>query len=489
MRDHVLFVDDRFDLAQEPWVVPGDRLDILDAQPFAEGLRDLEDTFGGPLAERGDDLVARHAFQLGHPVEPVEIGFETAQRLLHRFGKAATDRHDLTDRFHRGRQFVLGALELLEREARDLGHDIVDRRFETGRGRAGDLVLDLVERIAHRQLGGDARDRETGRLRCQRGGPRHARVHLDHDQAAIFRIDRELDVRAAGFDPDLAQHVDAGGAHDLVFLVSQRQRRRHGDAVAGMHAHRIDILDRTDDDAIVLAVAHHLHLEFLPPEERFLDQDFGGGRGFEAFAHDPFELGLVIGDPAAGAAQREAGTDDRRQAGAFEHRKRLVHRIGDAAARAFEPDLVHRLAETLAVLGLVDRIGIGADHLHAVFLESAVVEQRQRAVERGLPAHRRQHRVGALLGDDLGDDLGRDRLDIGRVGHFRIGHDRGRVGVDQDDPVTLFLQRLDRLRARIVELAGLADDDGTCADDEDRGDVSAFGHQSFPDSNSRESGR
>ena len=168
MRDHVLFVDDRFDLAQEPRVVPGDRLDILDAQPLAEGLRDLEDALGGALAERGDDLVARHAFQLGHPVEPVEIGFETAQRLLHRFGKAATDRHDLTDRFHRGRQFVLGALELLEREARDLGHDIVDRRFETGGRRAGDLVLDLVERIAHRQLGGDARDREAGRLRCQR---------------------------------------------------------------------------------------------------------------------------------------------------------------------------------------------------------------------------------------------------------------------------------------------------------------------------------
>ena len=235
-----------------------------------------------------------------------------------------------------------------------------------------------------------------------------------------------------------------------------------------MHPHRIDIFDRADDDAIVLAVAHHLHFVFFPTEERFLDQDFGGGRGIEPVADDPFELGLVVGNAAAGPAQREAGADDRRQAGAFEHRIGLVDRGGDAAACAFEADLVHRLAEALAVLGLVDRIGIGADHLHAVFLEGAVVEQGQRAVERGLPAHRGEHRVGAFLGDDLGDDFGRDRLDIGRVGHFRIGHDRGGVGVDQDDPVALFLQRLDRLRARIVELAGLADYDRTSANDEDR---------------------
>src|SRR6202008_3055613 len=48
---------------------------------------------------------------------------------------------------------------------------------------------------------------------------------------------------------------------------------------AGAHAHRIEILDRADDDAIVLLVAHHLHLELFPPEDAFLDQDFVGGRG------------------------------------------------------------------------------------------------------------------------------------------------------------------------------------------------------------------
>jgi hypothetical protein len=121
-------------------------------------------------------------------------------------------------------------------------------------------------------------------------------------------------------------------------------------------------------------------------------------------------------------------------------------------------------------------LGVGADHLDIVAVEHAHAAQRQRGVERGLAAHGGQQRVGAFLGDDLGHDFGRDRLDIGRVGKLRIGHDRGRVGVDQDDAVALLLQRLAGLGAGIVELAGLTDDDGAGPDDQDRLDVGAFRH-------------
>ena len=157
--------------------------------------------------------------------------------------------------------------------------------------------------------------------------------------------------------------------------------------------------------------------------------------------------------------------------------ERLRQRLDVMRARRREPDLGHRLAEQLAVLGLVDGVGGGADHLDVELVQHAHLAQRQRAVERGLPAHGREQRVGALLLDDLGDDLGRDRLDIGRVGQIRIGHDRRRIGIDQDDPVALVLQRLAGLGAGIVELAGLADDDRAGADDQDRFDVGSFGHR------------
>ena len=120
--------------------------------------------------------------------------------------------------------------------------------------------------------------------------------------------------------------------------------------------------------------------------------------------------------------------------------------------------------------------GVGADHLDIVAVEHAHAAQRQRGVERGLAAHGRQQRVRPLLGDDLGHHFRRDRLDIGGVGQLRIGHDGGRVGVDQDDAVALLLQRLAGLGAGIVELAGLADDDRAGADDQDRLDVGASWH-------------
>src|SRR5690606_28511621 len=88
----------------------------------------------------------------------------------------------------------------------------------------------------------------------------------------------------------------------------------------------------------------------------------------------------------------------------------------------------------------------------------------------------RQQGVGTLLLDDPRHGLPLDRLDIGGVGHGRVGHDGGRVGVHQDDPETLFAQRLAGLCAGIVELAGLADDDGPGAEDQNTLDVSAFWH-------------
>jgi hypothetical protein len=59
----------------------------------------------------------------------------------------------------------------LEGEARDFGHDVVDGRLEGGgRGAMGDVVLQLVERVADGEPRGDLGDREAGGLRGQRGG-------------------------------------------------------------------------------------------------------------------------------------------------------------------------------------------------------------------------------------------------------------------------------------------------------------------------------
>ena len=248
-------VDDAAHLRQEPRIDPAGGVDVVIAHAEPHRLGDLEDAVGRRRAERGADGVLVVA--LAEPgdadlVEAGEPGLQRAQRLLQAFLEGAADRHRLADRLHRRGQHRLGAGKFLEGEARHLGDDVVDGRLERGRrGAAGDVVGDLVERVADRELGGDLGDRKAGRLGGERRGARHPRIHLDDDEAAVGRIDGELHVGAAGLDADLAQHRDRGVAHDLVFLVGERQRRRHRDRIAGVHAHRIEVLDRADDDAIV----------------------------------------------------------------------------------------------------------------------------------------------------------------------------------------------------------------------------------------------
>ena len=65
----------------------------------------------------------------------------------------------------------------------------------------------------------------------------------------------------------------------------------------------IEILDRADDDAVVVAVADDLHLVLFPAEHRFLEQHLVGGRGIESARHDGLEFLAVVGDAAAAAAR------------------------------------------------------------------------------------------------------------------------------------------------------------------------------------------
>ncbi len=62
------------------------------------------------------------------------------------------------------------------------------------------------------------------------------------------------------------------------------------------------------------------------------------------------------------------------------------------------------------------------------------------------------------------------------MGKLRIGHDRRRIRVYQDDLVAFFFQGLASLNARIVEFAALADNDRAGADDENFPDRGVFGH-------------
>ena len=353
-------------------------------------LRNDADTVGGLLGQRFGDRGGIGCAGDRDLVKAGQAGFQRRQRLLHRFVDRAADRHCFTDRLHRRGQVRLRACEFFERKARDLGDDIVDCRLEGRRGHAGDVVVQLVQRIADCQFRRDLGNRETRSLGRQRRRTRHAGVHFDHDHPAVSGVNRPLHVRAASFDANLAQHRDGLVAHDLVFFVGQRQGRGDGDRIARVHAHGIDVFNRANDDRVVRLVAHDFHLELFPAEQGFVDKDLRHGGRFHAGAAVVFVLFAVIRHAAAGAAKGKGGADDGGQADIFDRFNRQLQTgldvelavlfLGGGDDRrfgVFDSKAVHRFAEQPAILCHFNGFALCADHFDAEFFQHAHVGQRQ----------------------------------------------------------------------------------------------------------------
>ena len=165
-----LGVDDDGDALKEPFVPSSDGVKFIQRHAGPNCLRDPQNAEGNEFAEPSSQRVtAKRLVMLGHRhfIKPGEARFHRAERLLQAFFKGAPDGHGFADGFHRGRKPGVRSREFFKGEARDLGDDIVDRRLETCRGDAGNVVCQLVQRVADSQFRRDLGNREAGCLRGQ----------------------------------------------------------------------------------------------------------------------------------------------------------------------------------------------------------------------------------------------------------------------------------------------------------------------------------
>ena len=181
----------------------------------------------------------------------------------------------------------------------------------------------------------------------------------------------------------------------------------------------------------------------------------------------------VLDDAAAGAAEREGRPDDGRQADALEGAvgRRVPHGVvrapDDLRRRVGLADALEQVPEALAVLGHLDGLEGRAQERHAEALQDALAGQRRGQVEGRLAAQAGQDPVRPLTLQDALHGGDRERLEVDDVGDAGVGHDRGRVRVEQDGAHALLAQGPTGLGAGVVELGRLADDDRPRADDQD----------------------
>ena len=234
-----------------------------------------------------------------------------------------------------------------------------------------------------------------------------------------------------------------------------------------MHAHWVEVFNRADNDAVVVFIAHHLHLVLFPAEHGLLNQQFMSRRRIKTAFANRQEFIFVVSNATARTAHGERRTNQGREADLFLRCQSFVHGVADKRFRARQTDFFHRFFKAAAVFCLVNCVFGRTDQLDIVFRQHTVARQIKRTVQRSLAAHRGQNRIRTLFGDNLLHRLPHNRLDVGNIRHFRVGHDGGGVGVYQNDFIAFFTQGFAGLCARIVKVAGLTDNDRAGADDKD----------------------
>ena len=93
-------------------------------------------------------------------------------------------------------------------------------------------------------------------------------------------------------DADVTDDLDRELAKLVIVAIGESLRRSHHDRLASVDAERVEVLHVADGDAVVVAVAHHLILHFLPALETLLDKYLR--REAESLVADGNELLLIV---------------------------------------------------------------------------------------------------------------------------------------------------------------------------------------------------
>ncbi len=233
---------------------------------------------------------------------PRRARLQRANALLQRFFEGPANGHHFADRFHLRSESAVSAGKLFELPFGNFHHHVIDGRFKA-RGRfLRDVIGNFVQRHSHGQARRDFRDRKASGFAGQRRAARDTRIHFDHYHTAVFWVHGELYVRSARFYADFADNRGSSVAHALIFLVRQRLRGSHGDRVAGVHAHRVEVFDGTNHHEVVAEIAHHFQLVLFPAKHGFFHQRFVHRTHVQSVRDGFSKLFLVVSDGTARSA-------------------------------------------------------------------------------------------------------------------------------------------------------------------------------------------
>ena len=397
-------------------------MDALNAPVSAQSLSNVENTLWRWLADQlikvllVKDIVAVSA-------QTSAILLQGTKCLLQSFLKGSAHSHSLADRLHTGGQNAAGALELDKGKARNLDYAVVDRRLKGSRSCLGDVVGNLIQRVANREQRSHLCNGEASCLGSQRGRAADARIHLNDDDAAISWVNRKLNVRTAASNAYTLENGDGVVAEILELFVGERLSWSNGNGVSCVDAHWIEVLDGADNNTVTCGIAHDLHLNLFPALNGLLYQYLVLWRKQKALLNNLYELFWGVRNTAARTTKGEAWANNHRISQLSNNTLGIFHGVSDVCAGNLQANVLDCLAEELAVLTGTDGLQVAADDLDVVLVKNASLTKSNGAVQSSLSAHVRQKCIRALALNDAGYGLNGDWLNVSSICSFWVSHD------------------------------------------------------------------
>ena len=249
-----------------------------------------------------------------------------------------------------------------------------------------------------------------------------------------------------------------------------------------MHTHRVDIFHRADRDHIADRIPHCLKFNFLPSGNGTFNQYLRNRRLFKTGMSNLLQFLRIIRDSPAASAERECRSDNDRIADPFRTGKRFFFGGCDFRGNDRLVNLLHGTPEEITVFRTFNGFNIGPKQTDTVFRKPVVFAQLHRQCKTGLSAKSCQQTVRLFLHNDPLQGFRIERFKVNLIRKMFVGHDRCRVGIGKHDIDSFRFQNTARLRAGIIKLCGLADNDRSRTDHKYLFDGIISGHVYCPPS-------
>ena len=233
-----------------------------------------------------------------------------------------------------------------------------------------------------------------------------------------------------------------------------------------MDTKRVNVFDKANGNHIVVCVADNLKLELFPAENRFLYENLTYEAGLQTSCADGFEFFAVVDKSAAGSSHGVGRAKNNRVTQFICNSESIFYTVCNLAASHFNSQGIHRLFKLNTVLSALNGIYLNTDYLYVIFVKNAGFVQLCTEIQSRLTAKIWQKGVRTFFGNNLFQSFYIERFNVSDISGFRVCHDRGRIGIDQNDFVAQFAKCLAGLGTGIVKFAGLTDDNRTGTYDE-----------------------